>query len=43
MGPAGDPVAFLPTFKQLAMGTGWDRATWALWLAPYLAGKAQAA
>ncbi|XP_043377340.1 zinc finger protein with KRAB and SCAN domains 8-like isoform X1 [Chelonia mydas] len=41
MGPADDPDVILCTFEQVAMGAGWDRATWALWLAPYLAGKVQ--
>uniref|UniRef100_A0A8C3FK60 SCAN box domain-containing protein n=1 Tax=Chrysemys picta bellii TaxID=8478 RepID=A0A8C3FK60_CHRPI len=43
MAPADDPDAFLGTFKRVALGAGWDRTTWALRLAPYLAGKAQVA
>uniref|UniRef100_A0A8C3F3W4 Uncharacterized protein n=1 Tax=Chrysemys picta bellii TaxID=8478 RepID=A0A8C3F3W4_CHRPI len=37
VGPADDPDAFLGAFEWVAMGTGWDRATRALQLAPYLA------
>ncbi|XP_043356884.1 uncharacterized protein LOC122457205 [Dermochelys coriacea] len=43
MGPADDPDAFLGTFERVALGAGWDRTTWALRVAPYLAGEAQAA
>ncbi|KAM7166313.1 uncharacterized protein RBU57_007207 [Macrochelys suwanniensis] len=43
MAPADDPDAFLGTFEQVALGAGWDRATWALRLGPYLTGEAQAA
>ncbi|CAM5077524.1 unnamed protein product [Eretmochelys imbricata] len=43
MGPVDDPDAFLGTFEWVAMGAGWDRATWALQLTPYLGSEAQAA
>ncbi|XP_075770468.1 uncharacterized protein LOC142823381 [Pelodiscus sinensis] len=43
MGPADDPEAFLGIFERVAMGASWERPTWALRLAPYLAGEAQAA
>ncbi|CAM4542701.1 unnamed protein product [Lepidochelys kempii] len=42
-GCADDPDAFLGTFEQVAMAAGWERETWALWLALYLGGEAQAA
>nr|XP_032638229.1 serine/threonine-protein phosphatase 1 regulatory subunit 10-like [Chelonoidis abingdonii] len=43
MGPMDDPDAFLGTFELVATAAGWEWETWALWLAPYLRGEAQAA
>uniref|UniRef100_A0A674I3D2 SCAN box domain-containing protein n=1 Tax=Terrapene triunguis TaxID=2587831 RepID=A0A674I3D2_9SAUR len=43
MGPTDDPDAFLGIFERVATAAGWERATWALRLAPYLGGEAQAA
>ncbi|CAM5149682.1 unnamed protein product [Natator depressus] len=43
MGLADDPDAFLGTLEWADVGAGWDRATWALQLAPYLASEAQVA
>lgn len=43
MGPTDDPNVFLGTFERVATAAGWERTTWALRLAPYLGGEAQAA
>lgn len=43
MSPGGDTSAVLLTFERTAIGPVWDKGLWALWLAPYLAGEAQAA
>lgn len=43
MGPADNPDMCFGTFEWVAIGSRWDKATWALQLKPYLAGEAQVA
>uniref|UniRef100_H3AFR2 SCAN box domain-containing protein n=1 Tax=Latimeria chalumnae TaxID=7897 RepID=H3AFR2_LATCH len=43
MGPKDDPDAFLLTFERVAVANGWPKEQWALRLAPFLTGEAQAA
>uniref|UniRef100_H2ZX35 SCAN box domain-containing protein n=1 Tax=Latimeria chalumnae TaxID=7897 RepID=H2ZX35_LATCH len=43
MGPMDDPEAFLLMFERVAVVNGWPKEQWALHLAPFLTGEAQAA
>ncbi|MEE6461666.1 hypothetical protein FKM82_001362 [Ascaphus truei] len=43
MGPEDDPETYLITFERLATMAQWVKGTWAVRIAPFLTGEAQAA